>query len=378
VSGRLGWDAARDAAWRAPAPLPAVEIPLAAARNAVPAGDVLAPAPIPHYDSSAMDGWVVRGAPPWRLVGPGTPLPDGAAAVVVTGGTVPGEASAVVPVERGSVADDVLTAEAPAPGAHIRRAGEEASAGSVLVAAGTRLTPAHLAMLAVAGLDAVVARRPPVVAAVLTGDEVVLAGRPGPGRVRDAFDPMLPAAITGLGAGALPPVRCGDDPGAIAAAIAAADADVVVTVGGTGHSGADRLREALDALGADAVFEGVAMRPGSPALLARLGGGRLLLALPGNPLAAVVALTSFLPPLLAGLTAAPLPPLPGALAGVDLPGHPGGTAILPARSTATGLEPVAAARPNMLRGLASADALAVVPPDGAAAGTRIRRIPLPW
>ena len=190
----------------------------------------------------------------------------------------------------------------------------------MLVAAGTRLSPAHLAMLAVAGLDEVVARGAPVVAAVLTGDEVVLSGRPGPGRVRDAFDPMLPTAIAGLGAVAASPVRCGDDPDAIAAAIGGAEADLVVTVGGTGHSGADRLREALARLGAEAVFEGVAMRPGSPTLLARLGDGRHLLALPGNPLAAVVALASFLAPLLAGLTAAPLPPLSTALVATDLPG----------------------------------------------------------
>jgi molybdopterin molybdotransferase len=378
VSDRPGWDAARDAALRAVAPLPAAALLLAAAGHAVPDADVLAPWPIPHYDSSAMDGWIVRGNPPWRLVPAGTPLPDGAAAVVVTGGAVPPEATAVVPVERASVEDGLLTAERPAPGAHVRRAGEEAEAGSVLVAAGTRLTPAHLAMLAVAGLDTVVARRPPVVAAVLTGDEVVLFGRPTAGRVRDAFDPMLPAAIAGLGAIAGAPVRCGDDPDAIAAAIAGARADVVVTVGGTGHSGADRLREALDRLGATAVFEGVAMRPGSPTLLARLGDGRPLLALPGNPLAAVVALASFLPPLLAGLTAAPLPALPTEPASTDLPRWAGGTAVVPARRGPGGLEPVAAVRPNMLRGLASADVLAVVPPGGAAAGSPIRCIPLPW
>ncbi|HET6826085.1 MAG TPA: molybdopterin molybdenumtransferase MoeA, partial [Amnibacterium sp.] len=70
MSDRLAWDAARAAALHAPVPLPAVELPLAAARHAVAAADVLAPGPVPHYDSSAMDGWVVRGAPPWRLVGP--------------------------------------------------------------------------------------------------------------------------------------------------------------------------------------------------------------------------------------------------------------------------------------------------------------------
>jgi molybdopterin molybdotransferase len=378
VSDPLDWDAARALALEAVAPLPAAPLRLAVARHAVPDADVVTPRPVPHYDSSAMDGWVVRGAPPWRLVPPGNPLGGGAAALVVTGGPVPPEADAVVPSERGSVRDGVLTAEPPAPGAHVRRAGEEAAAGAVLVAAGTRLTPAHLAMLAVAGLDAVHARAAPVVAAVLTGDEVVLSGVPAAGRVRDAFDPMLPDAIAGLGAMAASPVRCGDDPDAIAAAIRAADAHVLVTVGGTGRSGADRLREALARLDATSVFEGVAMRPGSPTVLARLGDGRPLLALPGNPLAAVVALASFLPPLIAGLTAAPQAALPTAPSGADLPGWPRGTAITPARRDAEGLVPVAAARPSMLRGLAAADVLAVVPASGAATGTRIRCIPLPW
>src|SRR4051794_11107046 len=75
-----------------------------------------------------------------------------------------------------------------------------------------------------------------------------------------------------------------------AGGIRGSTADVVVTVGGTGRSGADRLREALAACGAETVFEGVAMRPGHPALLVRLDDGRPLLALPGNPLAAVVVL----------------------------------------------------------------------------------------
>ncbi len=213
---------------------------------------------------------------------------------------------------------------------------------------------------------------------MLTGDEVVLSGMPGPGRVRDAFGTMVPAALAGLGAGTATTFRCGDDPAAIEAAIRGSTADVVVTVGGTGRSGADRLREALAACGAETVFEGVAMRPGHPALLVRLDDGRPLLALPGNPLAAVVVLLSFLPPLLAALTGAAVASLPTAPAAVELPGWPGGTSVLPARRASAGLVPAAAVRPNMLRGLAAADVLAVVPPGGCPAGTPVRCIPLPW
>ncbi|MGN6741794.1 MAG: molybdopterin molybdenumtransferase MoeA, partial [Amnibacterium sp.] len=152
MTGALDWDAARELARQAGAPLTPAVLPLREARDAVPDDDLRAPAPVPHYDSSAMDGWVVRGEPPWRILPAGSALGSGEAAVVVTGGLVPAEADGVVPAERGAVADGLLRAEPPAPGKHIRRAGEEAAEGEVLVAAGTRLAPTHLAVLAVAGL----------------------------------------------------------------------------------------------------------------------------------------------------------------------------------------------------------------------------------
>jgi len=265
----------------------------------------------------------------------------------------------------------------PAPGSHVRRAGEEAPAGAVLVPAGTRLSPAHVAVLAIAGLDGVRARTRPSVGFVLTGDEVVTSGAPVAGRVRDAFDPLLPLAAERLGAASLPPVRVGDDPAAIRAAIDGfAGADVVVTVGGTGRSPVDRLREALG--DAHVVFDGVAMRPGHPALLSLLADGRPLLALPGNPLAAVAVLLSFLPPLLDALTGA-TPPAPTlSSTSVELRGWDGGTSLVPCAATERGATPTRAARPNMLRGLAAADVLAVVPPEGVAAGGQVEVLRLPW
>lgn len=369
------WSAARSAlsAWPASSPAP---LGLADAVGAVLAEDAIAVRPVPHYDSSAMDGWAVAGEGPWRPVAGGD-LGPGDARAVVTGGVLPLGTAAVVPAERGRSVDGRLEAPPPAPGAHLRRAGEEAAAGTVLVGAGTRLSPAHVAVLAIAGADAVVARRRPRIGFVLTGDEVVTDGVPDAGRVRDAFDPMLPMAVARLGAEPLPPIRVGDDPVAIRAAIARlADVDVVVTVGGTGRSPADRLREAID--GSTLVFDGVAVRPGHPALCARLPDGRPLLALPGNPLAAVAVLLSFLPPLVDALTAA----APGSAitlgAAVALPGWAGGVQLVPCASTEEGIAPARSTRPNMLRGLAASSVLAVVPPEGVAAGTRTEVLPLPW
>jgi molybdopterin molybdotransferase len=368
------WDDARSLT-RAWSPGPSAPVPLREAVGAVLAEDVAAPGPVPHYDSSAMDGWAVAGAPPWRI-GHAGPLGPGRAVPVVTGGLLPDGADAVLPTELGSERDGLVSGPAPEPGGHVRRAGEEASAGAVLASSGRRLTAADVAVLAIAGLDVVPARSRPRVACVLTGDEVVTAGRPEPGRVRDAFDPLLPLAIRRLGGDAPPPVRLGDDPEAIRSAVAAADADAVVTVGGTGRSGADRLREALR--GAETVFDGVAMRPGHPALLARLPDGRPLLGLPGNPLAAVAVLLSFLPPLVDGLTAAEPAAEETATAAVAMPGWQGGTALVPCAVSPRGLLPAAATRSHMLRGLAASSVLAVVPPAGVAPGSGVRALPLPW
>jgi molybdopterin molybdotransferase len=370
-----GWDEARRLAgsW---APLLATEVPLHDAVRAVLARDAVAHAPLPHYDSSAMDGWAVAGAPPWR-VRPGGALTAGTARDVVTGGALPPGTEAVLATERGRVADGLLVADRPRAGAHVRRAGEEAPAGTVLVPGGTRLSPAHVAVLAIAGTDVVLARRRPRVGFVLTGDEVVTSGIPAAGRVRDAFDPLLPLTADRLGGDALPPLRVGDDPVAIREALGSLGrADVLVTVGGTGRSRADRLREALG--DAATVFDGVAMRPGHPALLARLPDGRPLLGLPGNPLAAVAVLLSFLPRIVDALAGAQPAAERTVVAAVALPGWAGGSALVPCALTPEGVLPASATRPNMLRGLADSAVLAVVPPAGVAAGASVPVLPLPW
>jgi molybdopterin molybdotransferase len=370
-----GWDDARALA-ASRTPLQAHEIALADAVGAVLAEDAIAVRPVPHYDSSAMDGWAVAGPGPWRVVAEDVLVP-GQARGIVTGGPLPLGSEAVVPTEGGTLLEGLLDALRPAAGMHVRRAGEEAPAGTVLAVAGTRLSPAHVAALAIAGIDVVLARSRPRVGFVLTGDEVITAGLPRVGRVRDAFDPLLLRAAEGLAAVPLPAQRVGDDPAAIRDAIDALDdADVLVTVGGTGHSPVDRLREAIE--DATTVFDGVAMRPGHPTLLARLPDGRPLLGLPGNPLAAVTALLSFLPPLLEGLTAVLRTGAPTATAAVDLPGRAGGTTLVPCAGRWTGLTPAEASRPNMLRGLAASEVLAVVPPEGVPAGGHARVLPLPW
>lgn len=366
----VGWARARALAAASTVLQPAVDRGLAEAEGCVAAEAVRAPRPLPHYDSSAMDGWAVRGPGPWAL--------GETAAAIVTGALVPEWCEAVVPSEEGVLHEGVLSARAaPSPGRHIRRAGDEAGAGTVLVDAGLRLRPSHLALLAVAGLDSALVRPRPGVSLLFTGDEVDTAGAPAPGRVRDAFTPLLPPLVQRLGGVVDSLSRLGDDEEAIARAIRSAASPIVVTTGGTGRSRADAVRRAIAGSGGWTVVDGVAMRPGHPTLVSALPGGRLLIALPGNPLAAVLSALSFLPPALDAASGASEARLDTGVLGEAM-GRAAVTTLVPVRRENGVWWPSAGIRSHMLTGLAASAAVAVVPPGGAEAGGSVPLLPLPW
>ncbi|MFP7761342.1 molybdopterin molybdotransferase MoeA [Marisediminicola sp. LYQ85] len=398
----MTWHEARWAAFAAASALAIDTVPLATAVGRTLASDVLSLIDVPHYASAAMDGWAVAGTPPWRVLDPGSEahptsqaaLDRGTAVLIVTGGLVPEGATGVLQSEFAHVDGGVLTVAA-VPGArepsalkHVRPAGEESRAGEVVVRAGATLTPPRVAVIAASGHDEVPVVREPRVALVLTGDEVVEAGIPAPGRVRDSFGVQLPAVVGMLGATLDGAVRVLDDRDAVVAAIgAAARADVVVTTGGTGTSAADHIRGALLELGATIVVERVAMRPGSPSLLATLPDGRLVVGLPGNPLAAMMGVLTLLEPVIASLLGRATPPLGAVELAADV-------AATPAASRPTRLVPYVLSREEsaarsgavatpwtgsaMLRGLAEAAGVLVIPPDGAARGETVEVLRLPW
>jgi molybdopterin molybdotransferase len=151
---------------------------------------------------------------------------------------------------------------------------------------------------------------------------------------------------------------------------------VVVVCGASSKGPADHLREVLAGLGAEILVDGVAVRPGHPQLLARLPDGRLVVGLPGNPYAALVAALTLLVPALRTLAGepeilgesavlvAPATPdasaVPAALTGLVRP-HATDTRMVAVRRCAQGVVPVGHDRPGSLWGAALADALAVVP-----------------
>ncbi|MBN9096569.1 MULTISPECIES: molybdopterin molybdotransferase MoeA [unclassified Pseudonocardia] len=364
----MAWADARRTAHAAAQPLPAEPIALADALDRVLAGPLAALVDVPSADCSAMDGYAVCGPGPWTVVAhvrAGEPTPGalrpGTACEIATGAAVPDGTSAVVPYERSERSGDRVGGRV-GPGTHIRRAGEETAAGTDVLPAGHLLGPAALGLAAGVGHEKLTVRRAPQVSALVTGDEVLDAGIPGAGRVRDAIGPMLPGLVARAGSGLTVVTRLTDSRDALTSALAAASTDVVVVSGSSSRGPADHLRPVLADLDAEMIVDGVACRPGHPQTLARLPGGPFVVGLPGNPLAAFVAFLTLALPVLTGLRGAPLATLPP---GPPLPTHPHDTRLVPVQVRNGVVTEVAHAGSAMLRGLAVADALAVVDPSGA-------------
>lgn len=386
------WEEARELAWSVTSPLPAHSVGLGTALGRILAADVHSLHAMPHYASSAMDGWAVAGSAPWILAGRDARLAPGQAVPIVTGGLIPAGAKAVLRSESGEISRDaeglpvlVLGGGArpgePKNGQHIRPAGQEASAEELLIKAGTTLNPAHISLAALGGHDELPVMGRAAVKIVLTGDEVVAAGIPEPGFVRDAFSPQLGAVVGMLGGAVVGLQRAADNLASMLDALADDEddpADVVITTGATGHSTADFLREAILALGGTFHVPHIAMRPGHPTLLAELPDGRFIVGLPGNPLAAMVGLLALGAPLLARLGSLPRPVVGEVACGSPIKAYHGPTRLMPYRLVYGLASPCAHTDSAMMRGLASADGVMVVPPHGAKMGEALPAIPLPW
>ena len=391
TDGGMPWPDARTGAGTAALPLTARRLPLHEASGCLLVSDLLALTDLPVADTSAMDGWAVAGSAPWRLVADlpagrllEHPLADGQCAAIATGAVVPDGADAVLPVERSLYDATWVRALDPgatsAPRAHIRRTGEEARRGDVLLPAGTVVTPPILGLAAAAGHDTLLVTPPATVDAFVLGDELTDSGPPAPGRTRDALGPQLPAWLNAFGARPPTIVRLPDRLPDLTDALTTSQADVIITTGGTSVGPRDHVRAAVARAGGRVVVDGVHVKPGHPMLLAALPGDRWLVGLPGNPLAACAALLSLVGPLLDGLHGlGPGPTVTATLATAE-PGRPGdGHRLLPVLLGSDGVaEVLPSCGSAMLRGLAQATGLVVVPPPGAAAGDEVEYLPLPW
>lgn len=296
--------------------LPNVVIPLEKAAGRVLGETVSADVPLPPFDTTAMDGWAVRTGdlvePPHVLVvagtrgagtAPGEKLGRGTALKVMTGAPVPQGCDAVVPVEeaREAAGGRVELMTTPRSGAHIRRLGEIVEVGRALLAPGRRLAPADLILVAAAGRETLHVVHPARAAILVTGDEVVPAGRrPAPGQIRNTNGPLLAGALDALGCDVVFTDIVKDHEEDLARAIEAAldeRPDFLLTSGGVSAGDFDLVGDALQKKGAEVLFHKVSMRPAKPLLVARLGE-TLVFGLPGNPVSAAVAFDLFVRPAL--------------------------------------------------------------------------------
>ncbi|GIJ22096.1 molybdopterin molybdotransferase MoeA [Micromonospora lutea] len=378
------------------AALPPVERPLAQTDGHTLADPLTPRTDLPAFPTSSVDGWAVRGAGPWRVVGRvlagGTAAPlteDGTTVEIATGAMVPAGASAVLRVEESRRTPEGLVDGEPRATPEWRLPGEEATAGEELLPVGTLVDPAVIGLAASCGHDNLRVRRQPRAALLIFGDELLTAGPPGAGRVRDALGPAVPGWLRRYGCRIDPDDVVGPVadtlPAHVAALRAALDeADLVCTTGGTMHGPVDHLHPALAALDADYVVNTVAVRPGFPMLLARTVGPdgqvRFVAGLPGNPQSAIIALVSLVAPLLAGLAGRPLPVLPHAVLAEPVAGRGDHThlALVRLDRVAGTAHPVRHVGSAMLRGLANADGFAVISPGTTGSvGDRVPIVPLP-
>lgn len=300
--------------------------------------------PLPPFDNAQMDGYAVHGAdlgsanteaPVVLRVGWTTAAGDriarhlpGTASPIMTGAIVPEGADAVIPIERSdpprftalSRAGDpdphgvVAFAGPVAPGTFVRRAGEDAAAGSEILPAGVRLTPVRIGALAASGCGPVLVRPRLRVLLCSTGDELLREApaerdpHPIPaGLIHDANTPMLAAALRDAGASVCT-LRSGDRAEDFRDALLAsiADVDLVLTSGGISAGAFEVVREALTPLGI--TFGSVAMQPGGPqglGLLATSGGAIPVLCFPGNPVSALISAEMFVLPMVRAVAGLP-------------------------------------------------------------------------
>ncbi|MGH3811457.1 MAG: molybdopterin molybdotransferase MoeA [Pseudonocardiaceae bacterium] len=369
-SAPVPWEQARVLAHAAPQPLAARRVPLTRAAGLTLAGKIRTCVPLPAFDTAAMDGYAVAGAGPWQLQGQvragtvweGT-LAPGEAVEICTGAQVPAGASAVLPVELAVRDGATLSGAVPSAGTHIRRAGEDAPAGTPLAPSGTRIGPALIGLAAICGYDTLSVRPRPRVRILVTGEELTHSGTSGAGRVRDALGPLLPTLVAELGGEVCEVRHLPDLPTGLLDEDS--DAEVDVVTGSTSVGVTDQLRQLLRSRGARWIVDTVACRPGHPQLLAGLGAGRWLVGLPGNPFAALVAAYTLLGPLLAGLSGRRLPELPLVPVTGDVRPAPGLTRLVPVAWEGGVARVVGGHRAAFLRGAALGDALAAVPPGWA-------------
>ena len=301
------------------APLGAETVDIQQAHARFLAEPVVAVRDQPPFDSSAMDGWAICGADAEAgsvlldiagesAAGHGFdgPLQPGQAVRIFTGAAIPSGADRVVIQENAErLGDKVRLGPLDGDGDNIRPRGGDFMAGARLLEAGQRLDAWRLSLAAAAGRGTLSVARRPRLAVLCTGEELVRPpAEPGPWQIYESGSLALCALIETWGGTAQRLAAACDEQDAVIEAVQGVEADLIVTVGGASVGEYDIVKPALGRLGLELSVQTVNIRPGKPTWFGRLGDGRNVLGLPGNPAAAMVCAELFLKPMLRAMMGA--------------------------------------------------------------------------
>lgn len=298
-------------------PLGSETVPLTLAGGRVLAEGFSAKRDQPPFPASAMDGYALTDAAPgkrYHVVGESAAghgwtgeLAAGQALRIFTGAPVPTGADRVV-IQEDVVrdGDHVQLGDNLDKGTHIRPDGADFRVGQIGAEAGTKATPATVALAASMGHSGLMVAKRPDVAIIATGDELVPPGTaPGPDQIIASNSYGLKAMAEAAGATArLLPIAQDTTESLTAVFELARDADLIVTIGGASVGDHDLVGPTAEGLGMTRAFYKIAMRPGKPLMAGRLGGA-VMLGLPGNPVSSMVCGQIFMVPMIAAMMGQP-------------------------------------------------------------------------
>ncbi len=370
---------------------PATErVPLLAAAGRVLAEPVSADRDQPPFDRSTRDGFAVRASDfggSLRIAGQvrageqwtGGALESGAAIEIMTGAPMPEGADSVVMVEHVERSDGgirPLGERTIRSGENVVRRGSEAQLGQLVLAVGTAIEGAEIALAAACGYSTLAVFRKPAVAIVATGDELVeIDAKPELQQIRNSNSYGLASLIArGGGEAVRLPIAPDRRPELVEIIRVARRSDLMLLSGGVSMGEYDLVEEVLQTLGAEFFFTGVRMQPGKPVVFGRLPAtndspAQFFFGLPGNPVSTQVTFHCFVEPLLRAMAGAAVrgPRFAQATLAEDATGKPGLMQVLPARLTADRVRPeVTLVRwqgSGDLAANARANCYAVLPPE---------------
>jgi len=296
--------------------LPIESLPLTQAAGAVLRENIYAERDQPPFDRVAMDGIALdssaaaghagrlrvagsqaAGDPPWTL-------PDASSCIeIMTGAMLPRGCDAVVPVElvqrNGDFAE--IGRKAVQPWQNVHRRGTDCRQGSLLLAAGTRLSAPEVAIAAGAGMARVRVSAQPMIAVISTGNELVEPGENiEPHQVRRSNAYGITASLRQHGFARVADDHVSDDETQLAERLSfhLHTHDVLILSGGVSMGRLDLVPKVLEKLGVSLVFHHIAQRPGKPMWFGVSQSGPAVFALPGNPVSTLVCLARYVLPAL--------------------------------------------------------------------------------